>query len=574
MQAKWNRPAVAAVLVAAAVIVPATAWYWMGSRAAERESRALVSLAELRVREAAFRQAERLHGRFETILENENRRPFYEYLHRFRESTHSCECAPWIESPLARGPIESILAAHFEIDRRHRLTMPSVPPEDPPAAEPEGSDAAGETAASPEALASACHELPEDARARRELLDRLRRGAGAIVAAVAAERSPAGQSPDAVPASLRLPEPVAARSVSYGEQVATVGSLRWHTIVIDGRPSLVALRIVRASEGSRIQGFLVDDAAIRSVLETEPMPADFRPSRDEPNVIGESLGLEGADWEVAIDAQEILAEARREGQRTRGRFRRTFFGGTGGALLAAIFVVGLVGQSERLVRQRSRFAAAAAHELRTPLAGLRLHGDMLAEDLGDPESRRTYARRIASEADRLGRVVSNVLGYTHLERGAFGVDPVPGDLAEAIRSDVERLRPGLETNGASLEIRIPDGPLPALFDSDALFQILQNLLDNAERYGRGMADRALTVTLSSEDDAALLSIRDRGRGISRRERRRLFRPFRRGRSADSPTGLGLGLTIVRALAEAQGGSVEYAPATGGGSLFTVRLRRA
>src|SRR5205085_3066058 len=79
------------------------------------------------------------------------------------------------------------------------------------------------------------------------------------------------------------------------------------------------------------------------------------------------------------------------------------------AIGAGVFAVMLVVRAERLARERSQFAAAAAHELRTPLAGLQLYGDMLAGGLGDRAKQTDYAKRMSEEASRLGRVVSNVL---------------------------------------------------------------------------------------------------------------------------------------------------------------------
>lgn len=251
------------------------------------------------------------------------------------------------------------------------------------------------------------------------------------------------------------------------------------------------------------------------------------------------------------------------GVRQRGR--------SAGALLAAVFVVGLVRQSERLARQRSRFAASAAHELRTPLAGMRVYGEMLAHGLGDPKAGRQYARQIATEAERLGRVVSNVLGTTRLERGALVVKPEPADIGALTREAAERMRAALESAGALLVVDVP-GDLPRTpVDRDALFQILQNLVDNAERYSRASDDRTVRVSARRAGGAVEVSVADRGPGIPARIRRRLFRPFARGEEANAPAGLGLGLAMVAGLARAHGGDVRHEERGGGGSRFVVTL---
>jgi signal transduction histidine kinase len=250
---------------------------------------------------------------------------------------------------------------------------------------------------------------------------------------------------------------------------------------------------------------------------------------------------------------------------------RIFGWGVAAASIAGLCVVGLVWQTERLARQRSQFAASAAHELRTPLAGLRLYCDMLAEGLGDPSRAGDYARRVAEEAERLGRVVANVLGFTRLERGTLKVSLEPGDLAAAVRECVERQRAALEALGAKIEFDVA-GTIPELrFDRDALAQILQNLLDNAEKHTRNAADRTIRVGLAASGNSIELSVSDRGPGIPRKVRRQLFRPFARGNHADAPAGLGLGLTLVRALVRAHGGEISYADSDGGGARFVVRL---
>jgi signal transduction histidine kinase len=286
--------------------------------------------------------------------------------------------------------------------------------------------------------------------------------------------------------------------------------------------------------------------------------------------VTERLDLPGVEWEVAVDAGDAVVAARRRAESLRSDFDKAFWGGSGGAFLAAVLVVGLVGQAERLAQQRSRFAASAAHELRTPLAGLRVYGEMLADDLGDPAAGREYARRIATEADRLGRVVSNVLGYSRLERGVRAVRPEPCDVADLAREAADRIRPALEANDAVLEVDAPEGLRPVPVDRDAFFQIVQNLADNAERYSRGAKDRTVRIAVEpAGDGGAVLSVADRGPGVPHAQRRRLFRAFTRGADPDGPAGLGLGLAMVAELARAHGGRAWYEPRDGGGSVFLV-----
>ena len=107
------------------------------------------------------------------------------------------------------------------------------------------------------------------------------------------------------------------------------------------------------------------------------------------------------------------------------------------------------------------------------------------------------------------------------------------------------------------------------FDQDALGQIVQNLLDNAEKYSRGAEDRTIHVDLAREGNGVALSVRDHGPGIDPTVQRDLFRPFARGLGAEAPAGIGLGLTVTHALVKAHGGRIDGANADGGGALFTV-----
>jgi signal transduction histidine kinase len=242
------------------------------------------------------------------------------------------------------------------------------------------------------------------------------------------------------------------------------------------------------------------------------------------------------------------------------------------AIGAAAFVVVLVRRAESLALERSRFAAAAAHELRTPLAGLQLYGDLLADGLGDPDKMRDYARRMSEEASRLGRVVSNVLTFSQLERDHLNIDATAGPLGEVLRELAERVRPTLDRAGATLEIDLPPD-LRARFDRDALARIVGNLIDNAEKYARGAGDRTIRLAALDRGNVVEVTIEDRGPGIV--DETKLFKPFSRGATGgDSPAGLGLGLVLSMSLARAMGGELTYHRRAGGGATFVLRLPAA
>jgi two-component system phosphate regulon sensor histidine kinase PhoR len=284
------------------------------------------------------------------------------------------------------------------------------------------------------------------------------------------------------------------------------------------------------------------------------------------------LPIHGTEWAVALDGERIVEDALGEAAAGVAEFRTRFGLAVAAAWLVGLAVVGLVWQTERVAQQRSTFAASAAHELRTPLAGLRMYGEMLAEGLGDPARRGDYARRIASESERLGRVVSNVLGFARLESGLLNVHCQRGDLAASILECTRGQRETLEAAGVTVRLDLPADYPKAWFDRDALCEIVQNLIDNAEKYTRGCADRTITVSLERGGRRARIVVSDHGPGVPPEKVGRLFRPFERGAGKDAPAGLGLGLVLSRALARAMDGDLDHEPDPSGGSRFVVRLR--
>ncbi|MEO8551880.1 MAG: HAMP domain-containing sensor histidine kinase, partial [Kofleriaceae bacterium] len=273
----------------------------------------------------------------------------------------------------------------------------------------------------------------------------------------------------------------------------------------------------------------------------------------------------GWHLEVAANPRAMIAAAADATAVARGFVARFIAVGVV-AIIAALLVVMLVALAERLARERSQFAAAAAHELRTPLAGLQLYGDMLADGLGDPAKLRDYARRMSEEASRLGRVVSNVLGFSQLERGNLSIDPKPGNVAAALRELAEHAQPTLDRAGAMIALDVPD-ELTARFDRDALARIIGNLVDNAEKYARGAEDRTIELVAKQAGAHVEISVSDHGGGVA--DPARLFTAFARGVGSDAPAGLGLGLALSRSLARAMGGELGYRTGATGATFFVT-----
>ncbi len=571
-----SRTTLALVLTIAALVVPCGAWYIVGSREVQRT----VDQIELPLRQSAHETARqlarRLQDRLQTLLESESNRPFYQYQSLYHDPRGASEGPSVTPSPLAQGPTDPLIRAYFQIDPSGRVTLPTLPE----------ADLGGEN---PVKIASQ--------RTIRNELQVAVHGSACVAHlqnGLPQHPSPAPQHVEVMEADAWIQNALAGMiysDIKSGTNSATtfaddgfrlrdgqrkvaidVGDFQWCSLRTSNGTRLVALRNVSTPVGILVQGFVISSEAVAETLKNAVLPARFAPNATAGSYVA-AARLEHTGWYVVVSAAKEFADADAQARHDWVSFLQFFWAGAGAASVAGLCVVALVWNTERLARQRSQFAASAAHELRTPLAGLRMYSEMLADGLGDPTRTRDYANRVAEEAARLGRVISNVLGFSRLERGALNARPVPGDLAAAVRDCVERQRPALEAAGARIEFSIPDQFPEARFDRDAIAEIIQNLVDNAEKYSRTARDRQIHISLSTSDDSVMLSVRDRGPGIPAGVREKLFRPFARGNRDDSPAGLGLGLVLVKALAEAHDGRVTYADAPGGGALFTVILPR-
>ena len=226
--------------------------------------------------------------------------------------------------------------------------------------------------------------------------------------------------------------------------------------------------------------------------------------------------------------------------------------------------------------QKSNFVSAVSHELRAPLASLRLLAEGLADGRVDEEpKRREYARFIVQETRRLGTLVENVLGLARADAGRHRYEFAPVDLTRLVRDTSRQLQLLATDRGVSLEYQGPDPathPVELVADSAALQQALTNLIDNAIKHAP--AGTVVTVTLEPPTSGAVaLRVQDQGPGVPREDCERIFERFyRRGSELRRETqGIGLGLTLVREIAAAHGGTVHVESEPGKGATFILSL---
>lgn len=223
-------------------------------------------------------------------------------------------------------------------------------------------------------------------------------------------------------------------------------------------------------------------------------------------------------------------------------------------------------------RIREALLASISHDLRTPLSTIKLLAQGLAtrDFRDDPDGVTANANVIEEQADRLTRLVTNLLDLTRLRASAFPVHPEV-NAADDLIGAVARQVIGILGDHALVRRIDQTGPvLLGKFDFVQSQRILTNLVENAVRFSP--PGEPIVLGVRRDTDALAFSVSDAGGGVPSAERERIFEPFYRAPATSADTGgVGLGLHIGRALAEAQGGSLTYASQREGGSRFVLRL---
>ena len=248
--------------------------------------------------------------------------------------------------------------------------------------------------------------------------------------------------------------------------------------------------------------------------------------------------------------------------------------GIGSLFIIATFLVGslllvrTVSRERHDARRKADFFDNISHELKTPLAGIRLNAELLSKDrIPDAELRKGALDAIIVESDRLGKMVDELLDFSRLDKGSRRYNLETFDLADFARDPAEvQCAAGASQGRAKVRVVGPGKLVVA--DKDAFRQIGVILVSNALKYAEGDID--------IEVEGNVARYMDRGPGIPRGDEERIFERFYRCDSslASKTSGSGLGLAIARALARGMGGDLTYSRRPGGGSVFTLKLKEA
>jgi signal transduction histidine kinase len=308
----------------------------------------------------------------------------------------------------------------------------------------------------------------------------------------------------------------------------------------------------------------VSEPGGETLYETAPTPDDrfeVRRIMTAPSFEGLKLALRFRDTSIEQEVRRLAI------------VKSALIGFIDLMLLAGLYLVFTnVRRELHLSRLKSDFVANVSHELKTPLALIRLFSETL--ELGrvpSDDKARQYYRVINKESKRLTQLINNILDFSRIEAGRKEYRFTLTDVGEVVREVVEAYRFPIEQQGFQLDVQIAENLPQAVVDPEALSQALLNLVNNAIKYSSDEHYLGLDVRRTGDD--LVVSVTDRGVGIPKAEQRRIFEKFYRVENTlvHTTKGSGLGLALVQHIMDAHGGRVELMSAPGVGSTFRLVL---
>ncbi len=242
------------------------------------------------------------------------------------------------------------------------------------------------------------------------------------------------------------------------------------------------------------------------------------------------------------------------------------------SILSGVAIVVSVRRQASVTRLKDNLVATVTHELKTPVASIRLLVDtLLNEERRGKVDTQEYIELISRENLRLGRLIDNFLSFSRMERSKGSFDIVAVDPAEVVAAAEQAFRERFQGQRFTLDVEVGAGLRRILGDADALATVIGNLLENAFKYGG--ADRRIVLRALDGGDGLDFVVQDFGQGIPRREQKRIFRKFYQvqGRSVNQSGSVGLGLSIVDFIVSKHSGRVVLESEEGKGSVFKVRI---
>lgn len=394
-----------------------------------------------------------------------------------------------------------------------------------------------------------------------ELMSRRIRAMSDAAAAIAAgnfeQRVPAGLVPDEVQdlaesynsMAVRLGQAFGELQESRRQIAAVIESMAEGVLALDAHGSV---RVVNP-EAARLLGVDAEGAVGASVYDLDPHPEVVAAVR---------RGLQGASTvQTIVTAERVV------------RLHCTPLRDADSVVDGAVLLLADVTEQHRIEAAQRRFVADASHELRTPIAALKGMLELLDDGAKDvPDVRDDFIHTMQLEADRLGRLVSDLLTLARLEAGSAPLERSPVRVAHLFEEVCGVMRTLAQQSEVSLAVDAVDEAVCVLADKDRVVQVLVSFTDNALKH----APARTTVRLRAEPrgDRVWLGVSDEGPGIPPDEVDRVFERFYRADSARGGSGTGLGLAIAKEIVEAHGSRIEVDSKPGTGTTFGFELPAA
>jgi signal transduction histidine kinase len=560
----------------------------------------LASAIEAGEREQALREQavidrvfDELEGTLAAFVASEQARPFVQWRHLWVAPGSGNQV-----SPLARvQPQRPWLVGYYQIEPDGRLVSPMIPPEGEATLAEDSRErlallrehasepvllAANEPATSIGSIGSIepknsrkptpqqkQAQLPEDLQIQRALDQQSTTRLNSLI-----NDDNANSAPDFAQISNFL-----GNQDKAPEQQADALDVRVEPFVATevGGQWLKLRRQVWIGEQRWTQGMLIDRPALERWLEDQVLGSpELAAAIALDWSVGAGEGLDHHDFAEPFAMLHVDAVLRTAIGETSGQRFVTLLG----VLLALALIALLIAVDRTLAtlvaraEERERFIAAVTHELRTPLTSIRMYSEMLEQGMiAEPTRQTGYHRTIRNEAERLSRLVEQVLTLARLDQasGATRVDEA-APLAEIVEGVVELLRPQAEQRTLTLDVRLAPDCAAAKLPRDTLTQVLTNLVDNAIKFSSPSAG-AVELRASATAKGVRLVVADRGPGVEPELIERMFEPFVRGRAAEESAtpGTGIGLALVRSLVTELGGRISARAREGGGLELIVEL---
>ncbi|RLC91658.1 MAG: hypothetical protein DRI77_13620 [Chloroflexi bacterium] len=344
----------------------------------------------------------------------------------------------------------------------------------------------------------------------------------------------------------RVQERTAELEAQYARLEAVIGSVSDGLVVTDERGDVVQANPVAQAWLS--QTLLPEDAArLRKVVQGLARQACAKVAGGRPEIVLELTGLD-----LELKAVPVAGEGMEE--------------------TAAVVGIHDVSHLKALDRMKTRFATNISHELRTPIATIKLYVYLMQRQ---PEKWKQYLDTLAREADHQALLVEDILQISHIDGGRLEMNPIPTALDELTKEVVANYRELAQERGLTLERHAAESGPVALVDPDGMTQVLNNLVKNAVQY-MSQGGKALVSTGEEEADGrawATVTVTDTGIGIPEQDLPHIFERFFRGEGERQiqVSGTGLGLAIVKEIVELHGGRVTVESQVGVGTTFVVWL---